>query len=154
MLSTNLIGVVVLVIVLLFGSAEAIDTVTGIDAHGAIVVRVTQHNNPPVHGVVAIGHGPAPTASPYDALFVRWQEDVPSVVTERGTVIITVRERGSIGCPPPKAPPLVRQENGTYEKSIIMIIPTVACWHEATWQEEWTALPEEGGVFLRRIEKE
>ena len=153
MLSPKLIAFV-LIAVFLSGRAEAFDTMTGIDAHGTIIVRVTQHNNPPVHGVIGIGHGTAPTSSPADALPVWWQEAVPPMATEQGAVIITVRERGSTACPPPQAPPLVRQEDGTYEKPIIMLIPAVACWHESTWQEEWTALPEEGGTFLQRITKE
>ena len=75
-----------------------------------------------------------------------------SAYSENG-IIITVKYSGAAPCEysPPK---LVKNDDGTYTKPEISFIHAVACWSTMTWQEEWTALPENGGTFLRRIEKE
>ena len=61
-----------------------------------------------------------------------------------------------IGCPT-ELPRIIRQSDGMYRRDRSQSGPTtlLSCERvipEVTWQEEWTDLPERGGVFIRRID--
>lgn len=72
-------------------------------------------------------------------------------------VTITFRQAEVVRCP--DEPSLeerirvVRGADGTYRRILAMLPPSdrICFTSEATWREEWTGPPEQGGVFLRRL---
>lgn len=80
-----------LLVVLLSAGAYAAHTLTGVEEQGAVSVRVTQRNEPPVHGVIAIGSAPAPPASALDKCLV-WLDENSRVWTrdKEGHAVVIV----------------------------------------------------------------
>jgi hypothetical protein len=75
-----------------------------------------------------------------------------AAVAAPGTVIITIKQQYPVACPV-ITPAMVRNDDGTYTQPTINQATLQLCQQTREWQEEWTALPEQGGKFLRRIVK-
>ena len=68
-------------------------------------------------------------------------------------VIITIHQPPQpVPCPQPE-PKVALNSDGTYYRPQMNTITLQACYGESkTWKEEWTDYPENGGVFIRRVE--
>ncbi len=65
--------------------------------------------------------------------------------------IITVKIQEPRACPLPPPGPPVKNADGTYTRPAVNSVQAIACWHTDEWREEWTAPPENGGTFIRRL---
>mgnify|MGYP001593032748 CR=1 FL=1 len=101
------------------------------------------------HPVLSIGSADAPVLHWGSATLLPWWATHHPTVP--GTIIITVRHSGPASCLPPPSSRPVRQDDGTYQRSSLLTVSAVSCWSDTTWREEWSALPEDGGIFIQRI---